>query len=448
MPKKRNQNLYKFTLSKKQNNKLVGGKFIGQGAFGCIYDMEDVQNVFNTGADFELLKKFGKGKKFTNANNSNSDSNNNNNNAVAQIPPEDRIAFMRKNEQKVVKVFFDQQSFNDEVREIDNIIRIFKRNNTNAMNYSEIFPEFYEYGILQFERSIGSLVGLKFKQCDAFKQNKATIDRDRYIYFVSMKKLKCSLRDLFKSLYDVFNNIRFNQASYSTNEIVDATLTSQKLPTLFEFEQNMSNLVANMHKMHDNSILHSDIKPENILVDFDNKLYFGDMGGLITLDEYHRKGPKTYTKGLHFRTLSSESLKDMEEARRSEKESDEEIYMALKDNKEIKRILDVNTLEDIIGMYRTMMNDIQNEKRKDLYKYIDMFALGVVIANVLPIYKGIYNIVQRNNSQANTRNMYLQSVINLQDMARSLFLEIFDSFPEHKESFQKSKSVQQNTLMY
>lgn len=275
MPRKRNQKIYR----------LSGGKFYGKGGFGCVHDLLDITKLIDVG--ILTTKNCGTFENAITKSNSNS-------NVVT-----DNITFDNINDH-VIKLFVDEKAYIDEKKRVIELFKQFKKEtnaykrfiNKNAssnvsnnasrkvskkIGFHDIFPSFHVYGELVVNSQTlisADIKGIDFVK-DLLKDCRFGLSETSKLYFVTMDKLSNSLEDLLKQS-DIETIIPYN-----------------------DFIISAAKLIKKLDLLHNLGYIHGDIKPLNILYK-GKELYFGDIGGIIHINELIEKGKNVYTQGYTF----------------------------------------------------------------------------------------------------------------------------------------------------
>jgi serine/threonine protein kinase len=251
MPKQKKQKLYG----------LKGGKFIGSGGFGCVYDLTDLiafcQNTNNKAILYlDTIEKKGLMKRmlrFSPSTNKFNATGGKKKNVKGggiigdyKLSEDDVVEDINKiwkntnsNNSKVIKILIDENDYEQEIKQL-----WFIRNKIGKI-FKKLFPDFYEYGKVEFDKNVN--LDPYFPHCDHFKNLAKPI-----LYFIVMDKLSYSLLDMIKQ--------------------------DPKRLTLDFFTNSIKDLIFKMKVMHERGFIHCDIKPNNILVKEDGQFIFTDLG--------------------------------------------------------------------------------------------------------------------------------------------------------------------------
>jgi serine/threonine protein kinase len=281
MPKQKKQKLYG----------LKGGKFIGSGGFGCVYDLTDLiafcQNTNNKAILYlDTIEKKGRMKstlRFSPSTNKfNGSSGGKKKNVKGggiigdyKLAEDDVVENINdiwkntnSNNSKVIKVLINENDYEQEIKQL-----WFIRKKIGII-FKKLFPDFYEYGRVEFDKNVN--LDPYFPQCDHFKKLEKPI-----LYFIVMDKLSYSLLDMIKQ--------------------------DPKRLTIEFFLNGIKDLIFKMKIMHERGFIHCDIKPNNILVKEDGQFIFTDLGHTLHRYTVLTKGSNVSSPSYTIRLGKSQS---------------------------------------------------------------------------------------------------------------------------------------------
>ncbi len=346
MPYKRKQKLYNLT----------GGELKGEGGFGCVYDLQDLKTL----QDYD--------------------------GTITPFCPESCDIFMNE-DKKVVKLFVDESSFLNEIDQLQEM-----KDNLGD-TFVEIFPNFYEYGSVEFKKILPD----KFFQCKKFSRLPlGNPDQPVKLYFIVFDKLKMSLADVL-----------FKPNSNTTISVED-------------FTKNIGDLIKRMKLLHKKDYIHCDVKPDNILMTETGILYFNDLGHtkskkLILKDRHRFVRTPSYTldlNKLNSRSKSNENVKYFPE-----------IFNELKSElSSCHKVVLKNILEYPLDLYfkkvQAAFLELNIVSRKHFCEIIDQFALAVTILDFYKYYKFEKNIPNNQLIELKTYVKELMTKIDKIDISK------------------------------
>ena len=367
MPKQSNQSLYNIT----------GGALLGQGGFGCVFDLQDLTVLMthpsiSYGFDVQLNKGGGltKGSRKQNSTSSKIKVNYDPNFITKSLSRQSSIGINDKNTDeaiyelmkqntntKVAKIFTDESSYQDEKKELMKIKSVF------GDRYEELFPKFHQLGWISWEKgdTIGEKVVLGALPCTITR--KGAIHGAHTFYFVIMDKMSYSLDAILKPKQN------------------------DSLLNLDDFAPKIIDLVSRMKLMHNEGVVHCDIKPQNILMNSNNIMYFTDLGGASHTSKFKKTGTRVSSSG--FTVMYTPRAN-----RTTEAKYDERLLVELNDNCmffHISRILGIKNVSILLKTFRetkaTIPQNTNNaDNQDDILLYVDQFAMAITLMLFIKFY--------------------------------------------------------------
>lgn len=400
--------------SKRQNPlpySLRGGELKGEGGFGCVFDLQDLQKLIalpriNVGFEFIQEKPV---KQFRRLNSATSAISRTDNDASLFDADDGSYSDDHNNarqlkdlvgdtaaKRKVVKVFVSKTAYDAEKSELALVKGIVER---SGAEFAKFFPSFYQAGYVSwdaYDEATSSQVARRLACNKIFRAIRNETDENpnfHTIFFVIMEKMDFSLKDL---------------------------LTQKKYYTSAErFLQKIMDLVVRMKEMHALGIVHCDIKPQNIMASTEGTLFFVDLGSAQTTQKFKTTGSTVRSRKFSI-VFSPDDDDD------TERKFDEELLMDIDPcfKYQVCRILGIKNIRYLVETFRNKKYEASSTKnanaRKrqedDLLLYVDNFAMAMTIVHFVVFYG--------NETNANRSTIRKSAIKRLDAVVRDLFTQV------------------------
>lgn len=328
MPHSRKTSAKKSKSKSKSKSRLnlkrsfFGGALKGEGGFGCVFDLDDLRPL-----ELTLLDNDG--------------------NPLSNMSMDTSMVFIGSNK-KVAKLFASQDAFFDEIHHL----HMLRKNLRPTRLFASIFPQFYEHGFVRVpkpSRIRDSVVTRNMVRCSHFKNDYGIA------YFIVMDKLDMSLREvLIDKDMGVFQPIT-------------------------QFVDSFRDLFDRLGKLHLNGYVHCDIKPDNIMVDKNGKLFFTDVGhtkrkeDVLDINHLRHVSTRGYTVPVH-KTLSDDIIDKLV----VELDSCSRILLELAIGSE--------NISQHLARFKIALARSREQDTLDMAAFVDNFAMAVTAAEFYAYY--------------------------------------------------------------